>query len=184
MNMVTQKGDLTRQHTPRHIRIPTAKLPVYLRLMLLTSALVTTVVIGWTILLSQDAQLANPFSEYEDIMPGQPRSTVRAMQFSCITVDKTYSEYCTRAPTAGDFSLVTATFSGGVVKRVTFNVRNGALVVGELPLAWGRPQVQVYGQSVNLEWPDIGIKAGGWATSRRFGYFIPITRVSITSSLI
>lgn len=182
MNITTQTGNLTQERPRRHVRIPTARLPIYVRLMLLTSALMTVGVIGWTIVLRQDVEFSNPFAEYAEILPGQPRSAVIALQFSC---NDTYVPvYCTHAPATGDFSLVTATLSGDVVKRVDFMVRNGALVVGELPLAWGRPHVQVYGQSVNLEWPDIGMRAGGHAQNRRFSYFVPLFRLSISASQI
>lgn len=185
MNTVNQTGGLSRQRAPRQIAIATVKLPIYARPMFLLLVLINLLVVGWTILLRQDVQLTNPFSEYADILPGQPKSAVLALQFSCKTMNDTYEPmYCTRAPVAGDFSLVTATLSNDVVRRVDFIVRKGALVVGELSLAWGRPQVSVYGQSVNLEWWDLGVAAGGHAQNRRFGYFVPLFRLSITASKI
>jgi hypothetical protein len=105
---------------------------------------------------------------------------VLACDFACTPdLDQSQTQYCTYAPAAGTFSLITITVSDGVIGRINFVVRGNTLLVGDLPLVWGRPLVQVYGSSVDLDWPGSGMSADAWARSRRFSYFAPVQRISL-----
>jgi hypothetical protein len=144
---------------------------------------VVAITLNWTISSRQNVPSPNPFADYEGILPGQPRSALGAMRFSCNINDVSdQSEYCTRAPADGPFSLIGVTVSNGVINRVEFSLRASALTVGNMALLWGRPTIYFYQKSVNLEWPSLGVSASAWAESRRFSYFIPVIRLSFTRS--
>jgi hypothetical protein len=101
------------------------------------------------------------------------------MGFSCNPDNRSgTSEFCTRAPANGAFSLVAVTHSEGIISRVSFTVREDRLAIGDLALLWGRPEIRVYGHSVSVVWPSRGVSAEGWAKSRRFSYAIPVLRIA------
>ena len=157
----------------RPIRIRLSS-PVYLWLALVLSAAIVGE--GTVAMLTQENTLANPFSNYDSILPGQPRSAVIAAQFSCQSSKQ--SEYCTRAPAEGPFSLVSVILREGVVRRNTFVVRTSGLVVGDLALLWGRPHIRRYGHSFNFEWQN-AVTAMGGAKNGRFSYHLPVWVISL-----
>jgi hypothetical protein len=180
MDVITRVKGTARPNDLPEITVP---LPIYVRVMLLLTAVIAVLVVGWTIPLSQGTQPSNPFSDYIAILPGQTWNSVVAQPFSCYadnSVDNT--AYCTRSPASGPFSLIAVIVSDGVVSRIDLAVREGTLTVGDLALLWGRPNARLYRQSVNLDWPSVGVTASSWAESRRFGYFIPIIRLSFAQS--
>ncbi len=190
MSMVSE-GKATA-HAQRGIAVPTVNPPSYVRLMLIAAVAMAAVVTMWTLLFHQEVPPVNPFAETLEGVLGQPRQAIAAQSFSCSPSSGGYpqsspehtvaeqSGYCSRAPVAGPFSLIGAALSRGVVRQVEFSMRAGALTVGDLALLWGRPNVRIYRQSVNLEWPRIGISANGWAESWRFSYSIPVQRISFS----
>jgi hypothetical protein len=181
MNMVIRTMRVTRQRVPTAIAMPPMNLPVYVSLALLLAVVMAIVVMSWVIPVRQDIEPTTPFSDYATIWPGQPRSAVVAMGISCNPYNSTgRSDYCTHAPAASPFSLIGVTVLDGVVSRVDFAVREGALTVGELALLWGRPHIRLYRQSATLEWHDIGASATGWAENARFSYFMPVSSISFT----
>lgn len=179
MNMVLHTERATRQRLPLTGLIPSVRLPVYVNLMLLVSAVIAVVVVGWTIPVRQPEQPSNAFIDYAVILPGQPLSAVLGMGFSCNSTNSSgSSEYCTRSPADGPFRLIAVTLSEGMVSRVTFTIREAALVTGDLALLWGRPNIRFYDKSLNMEWPSVGVSAEGWAENRRFSYALPVLRLS------
>jgi hypothetical protein len=180
----------------RHFTVPKLttpivpiRLPAYLYLALALLAVTAVVVMGWVVLVRQDVQLSNPFSNYAEIFPGQGRNALISLDFSCnaypyYSLDSTWKdyEYCTGTLEKGTFWLISATLKNGRVQRTDFVVRKGALTLGDLMFLWGRPQVRLYRKSAHFEWPSLGISASGSVESRQFSYFIPVTRVSIVST--
>jgi len=140
---------------------------------------VVIVLISLTTLFRISAQPSNPFPSDLLILPGTPERTVKLMGFSCNPpADIGSSQYCTQAPATGTFSLVAVTLSNHVVTRLSFSMRANTLVVGDLPLAWGRPKMQRYGDSICLEWPQVGVSANGQVGYGLFSYFLPLARIS------
>jgi hypothetical protein len=179
MNLVIGRPVVTRQQTQLTLALPAVRLPIYVRLMLMVMTSVVALTVGWLILVRQDVPSANPFASYEPILPGQPRDAVIAMRFSCNPdTSSGKSQYCTRAPGDGPFSLIAVTLSDGVVSQVGFTVRQGALAVSDLAFLWERPLVSLYRQSAIFEWPDMGVDATGWAESNRFSYFVPVLHMA------
>jgi hypothetical protein len=160
----------------------TIKLPIYLRLMLGLTAAMVIAVMSLRMLIRTNAQPSNPFPSDLLIMPGTPENTVKLMGFSCNPqADFVPSQYCTQAPATGPFSLVAVTLSNQVVTRINFTLRANSLVVGDLPLAWGRPKIERYGDSVYLEWPHMGVSANGQVGYALFSYLLPLARISFAS---
>lgn len=180
MDTVTPRASRTRQQLRLATTIPPVRLPFYLRVILLTTSVVAVVVVSWTLLVKITARPQAPFSAYTDVFPGQPHSAVLARGISCDPdPDLTLTQYCTHAPSTGPFSLIAMTISDGVIRRVNFTVRENTLRVGDLPLAWGQPNIRLYGHSVTLDWPSIGATANAWAQRGRFSYFMPVQRISL-----
>jgi hypothetical protein len=178
MNVITRAKSTARLNQLPQI---TFSLPIYACVMLLLTAIMVMLVAGRTMPLRQVVEPSNPFSEYLAIWPGQPWNSSVAQPFFCNpnnSVDST--EYCTRTPPDGPFSLIAIIVSDRVVSRVDLAVREGMLMAGDLALVWGNPTTRLYRQSVHLDWPDIGVTVSAWAESRRFSYFIPVIRLSFT----
>lgn len=186
MNRTMRNVDLLRHHTHALVVPSLMRLPGYLRLAFLLASAMTLLVLGWTLALSLNEQPINPLIAYTSILPGQPRNAMIAKIFSCgfETGSEGRIEYCTCSPATGPFLFIAVTFSSNVVSSVDFIARKDALTVGQVAADWGRPQVQVYGQSVLLRWPHIGVIINGQAQSRRFSYFNPVFRLSIISPQI
>ncbi len=179
MNTVIRSERIARQRVPLTGFIPSIRLPAYMSLMLLVSAVIAVVVVGWTIPVRQAEQPPNAFIDYTAVLPGQPRSAVVGMGFSCNSGNSSgTSDYCTRATADGPFSLVAVTLSDGIVSRTSFSVHKGTLTIGDLALMWGRPHIRLYRQSTVFEWPSLGVSAEGWVEGRRFSYAIPVLRIA------
>jgi hypothetical protein len=139
-------------------------------------------VVGWVIPIRQIYQPSNAFADYAAILPGQPHSAVVGMNFSCNSSNRSgTSDYCTRAPADGPFSLVSVTLSNGIISRVSFTVRDNRVAIGDLALLWGRPSIRLYGKSAVFEWSNPGVYANGWVESKPFSYAIPVLRLSFGS---
>lgn len=181
MNIVIRTAGAVQRRSPLGgIRLLLSP-PVYLYPPLRVSFILALILTVWMGVVRRDLP-ASPFSTYSQILPGQPYSSASARDFSCDTYRKTgRREYCTYSPTNGSFSLISVIFTDEVVSRINFAVRENTLNAGDLILVWGRPNIQLYRQSIILEWPDIGISAMAWAKNGRFQYFTPVEHVSFTT---
>jgi len=180
MNMSIHSTNVAPQRTQASNAVSPPKLPIYLRLIMIVLTIVVVLTAGWTTLVRQVVAPTNPFFEFAEILPGQPQRSVRAQGFSCSmhTYPVLPNAYCTRAPAAGPFSLIGVIVTDGIVSRVNYSVSPGVLTIGDLALLWGRPNVRMYRQSVNLDWPGMGITASAWAENSRFSNFIPVLSIS------
>jgi hypothetical protein len=176
METITSAIGGVRRHVGRTDALPILILPAYRYLMLLMIGILAVGLVGWAAAVRLNVQFPDPFAAYTDIFPGQPRSAVIARGFSC----QSSPQYCTAAPADGPFFLVAVTLANDSVRRLDFTVRQNTLVMGDLPLAWGRPRIQIYQESVILNWTALGVSANGWAASRHFDYFMPLVRISFS----
>jgi hypothetical protein len=181
MNTAIQPVAGVGQPDQRTTAVLPARLPVYIRIPLFIVMLTTAVLVGWITLIWQNGQAANPFADYEDLFPGQPQSNAMAQTFSCLANAATESsKFCTYAPAGSPFSFISITLSDHDVKWLDFTVRDDTLTIGDLARLWGRPQIRLH-HAANFDWPDLGISAAGWTEGSEFTYFIPISRVSLTT---
>lgn len=176
MNIVSQRTTTARAQ--RGIAVPAVRPPLYVRVMLPITLAMAVLVGVWTLLVRPGVQPQDAFSDFVEILPGQAWNENVAKQFSCEPDKSAVQGYCFRLPAAGPFLLVAVSLSDGVVSQTDFSVHEGALTVGDLALLWGRPNVRLYRQSVNLDWPSVGVTANGWAESWQFSYSIPVQRIS------
>jgi hypothetical protein len=149
-------------------------LPIYIRLMLLITGIVSIGSVGFTSLVRLNKPIPNPFTAYADIFPGQPQARVIARGFSC----QSSPQYCTSTPANSPFALIAVTLASGVVKELDFAMHPNTLVMGDLPVAWGRPQIEMFQESVLLKWESIGVSANAWSVSKHFSYFMALSRIS------
>jgi hypothetical protein len=161
--------------------LPAVKLPLFVKLAILGFALTGVIFVGLVMPLGLNAQLSNFFTDYTEIFPGQSRSAVMALNFSCDSNNRSGNyQYCTRAPANGPFSLVTVILSDGIITQADF-VMEDRVEVGELVVLWGRPVVHFYGESVSFEWTNTGVVASGRTANGKFSYFLPVHHVSFAS---
>jgi hypothetical protein len=103
-----------------------------------------------------NAQIIDPFAEFADVFPGQPKSAAAARGFSCPAgAYGAPDEYCFLNPTMGVFSQVGVSVSGGIIRQIDFTMRGYNLRLGTLILLWGMPQLI----ERNLVWPARGVTA-------------------------
>src|SRR5690348_10693220 len=98
-------------------RVPqTSVSPIYIRLILLITGIVSIGSVGLTLLVRLNKPIPNPFTSYADIFPGQPQNAVLARGFSC----QSSPQYCTSTPANSPFALIAVTLTNGVVKNLDF----------------------------------------------------------------
>jgi hypothetical protein len=123
------------------------------------------------------APIVNPFAEYSDVFPGQPKSAATAHGFSCPA--GTYGspqEYCFLHPATGIFSQVGVKVSGGIIRQIDFILRDYNLRLGNLILLWGMPQHTAW----NIAWPAIGVMAATHSSSERVSPMLVVRQVFFT----
>jgi hypothetical protein len=185
MNSVTRATITIPRRAPARATMQVRALPFIMEWpmnWLILIPILGVVIISMTMIARLTKPESDPFSNYREVFPGQPRSVVIAQGFSCDSSNKTGSiEWCTSGPSDSPFYLVSVSLKDGIVTRIDFATRENALVVGELPVSWGRPEIQLYGESAILKWPDVGVSANGWTESGQFSYFMPVVRLSLAA---
>jgi hypothetical protein len=148
----------------------------------------TTLCVGARALAGYTTLPSNPFASFADVLPGQPRSALVARGFSCpvsffIATDPDVTdETCVFYQAIDIFRQVQVTVSQGVIRHLTFIMRENALTIGDLAALWGNPEVQEYGRSVDLFWRSHGVYAIASNISGRFSPFLPVWSVSFTDT--
>ena len=93
---------------------------------------------------------ANPFAMYADIMPGQPSNAIDTHDFTCWLRDHNYYDQaetrCRLQPETGTFSRIEAVSSKDVIHRLSFDIRDGTLTMGDLAVLLGLSEIRVHGQ--------------------------------------
>jgi len=59
----------------------------------------------------------------------------------------------------GNVRRVEVTVSRGVIREITFRIRQNTLRLGDLALLWGSPEVRSFGRGIFLFWRECGITA-------------------------
>jgi len=176
------------QQKRRRLQVPPIAihlhLSFYLRFVFGLSLGVGAVATGMAALPRLMQSPTNPFSDYADILPGQPRSALILHGFACaesgaVTPSRpSISQYCVLLPKTGAFDHIGAIVSSSVIMQVYFSVRDDASVVGDLAKMWGRPEIGAsYREWVTLYWPGSGFPVRAQAEPGRFSYFLPLRRV-------
>jgi hypothetical protein len=94
------------------------------------------VIMGMLVLIHQTNRRANPFMTYSDIFPGNAHVALSAHGFTCWLQDYNYNDSsetrCRLNLKTGAFSHIEAVHAKGVIRQISFEVRDNALNVGEL----------------------------------------------------
>jgi hypothetical protein len=166
-----------------HIAMPSARIVIIL--LLVVSFSTAIVVVSALSQRYSEAYQTDPFAAFADYFPGQPvdMRLLEARGFSCryqaVLIPADLGAYCWRGLAAGPFSWVYVTIWDGIVKRLDLDVHANSLVMGDLVLLWGRPQLIINGNFVNVSWRADGITRGlGWSQNERFTYFQPLSLIS------
>ncbi|MBX3065473.1 MAG: hypothetical protein KF726_21030 [Anaerolineae bacterium] len=130
-----------RLHTEAQDRsrlsFPQAFVPIpYLLAVFVMWVSLSVVIVGALAFGKYTLPLANPFSIYADIFPGQSTSSISAWGFLCDTTDaSSYSisleKECRFSPTTGIFSRVDVTISDDTINQISFIVRENILRMGD-----------------------------------------------------
>ena len=93
---------------------------------------------------------ANPFAVYADVMPGQPRHAIDGHGFQCWLSDRSFYDpaetRCRVQPETGTFSRIEAVCSRTLIHRLTFDIRDGTLTMGDLAVLLDLSEIRVHGQ--------------------------------------
>ena len=155
-------------------------LNAYWRVALLLAATFTLSIIGLLFLSGTQGRQPNPFSVYRNIMPGQSRDSVLRRGFKCQfnQIMPSLEETCSLTPETGIFSEIQVRFVSapymGKVSQTIFKPREKMLPLGDLVLLWGRPEIAIYGQTVNLHWRNVHVVAIPQTYHGHFSYWLPI----------
>lgn len=143
--------------------------------------------LGFTVIIMSVRTLAltvgepsNPFSAYANLFPGQSTSNVEMSKFTCALPDaddRLIEEHCALKLLTGTFSEVGIITFGGIVRQISFIMREETLRVGDLMLLWGTPEVQKYSRSVYLFWQNRSVFALARRDNRLSSLSLPVLRV-------
>jgi hypothetical protein len=159
------------QPVTKHIRL-------YSLIVLMLWGGFTVVNAGMVTLSGVTLQPADPFADYEAILPGQIRHALNAYEFTCNAVDARYAQtnYCIYKPTTGTFSLVEVLIDqDDKITEVDFTLRDSLFRVGDLMLLWGKPSIHPHPTSINFIWTN-----GAGATtqySRHISFSLDVQKV-------
>ncbi|PJF39276.1 MAG: hypothetical protein CUN54_09065 [Phototrophicales bacterium] len=166
------------------IYIPNIKLPFYVQFMLLMTTIMAIVVIGLALSVKHVAQPQNPFLPHTEISPGQSSDALQKYGAFCApeighsAVNDRLLQECNIRPATGLFSRITVRGTDGVIMQNIFWIRENALVVGDLILLWGQPNIRWNGHYANLSWPRSRISAHVGTEGGYFNYFTPVQHVA------
>lgn len=150
-------------------------------LILITGITVSMMVVASV---ASSQSMHDPFAQYADMMPGNPREAVIEQGFQCrFNGPPFFNEFCTLNPATGVFSEITVNLSNkGLVKNLIFVPRENELANGLLVLLWGQPKVKRFSQNSNFLWPDQHTIAVTQVYYTHPSYFLPINLVIFVSA--
>ncbi len=124
----------------------------------------------------------NPFAPYADILSAQSPDTFLQRGFNCpfkrtSTFDDTI---CFLALDNGVFLRIHARFpyNSDQVSTLIFIPRDNAVLLGQLVLLWGKPELLGSSQYANFQWPSRHIIAVPQSDNSQFSYWLPISSVA------
>ncbi|MFN8371466.1 MAG: hypothetical protein U0694_01115 [Anaerolineae bacterium] len=129
-----------------------------------------------------DDDLYNPIAAYPLLMPGAPLSALEA--YSCRWQNegagRDIISTCSNLLGNPYFPGMDVYASRNVIMSIAFQV-NG-LRVGDMPVEWGRPHVQPYGETFSVYWLFEGYCITAYLQPRpRFTYWAAINYLTIRS---
>jgi hypothetical protein len=160
------------------------------RLKLSPLLLITFIMLlGFTLLTMSVQALAqsslhppNPFTSYTDVFPGQPAAAVVIRGFSCEDYYNDYRDpeqaHCTISLSRGAFSTVQLIVSVGIIRQITFTLRDNTLQMGDLQLLLDMPAIRTRYQGAHFSLPDAYVRAKTTGFVRRFSLFLPVQNIS------
>ena len=101
---------------------------------------------------------ANPFLDYANLFPGRPISALEGKGFSCWnshTKDGSFAPACSVTPPSGAFSAINLFISNGVIRQISFILRDDTLRAGDLILLFNKPNFRVYPHNVFFFWNNL-----------------------------
>jgi len=157
--------------------------PVRAVIVLLTFALVSEIAMTY---LKDNKPSFDPFVPYADVLPKQSRSAVLQRGFKCNQIIPSLDEVCSLPSETGIFSEIQVRFISAThrdqVSQTVFKPREGAITIGDLEMLWGRPEIKVFGQTVNLRWRKRSIVAIPQSKRVPLSYWDPVTYIAFETS--
>ena len=126
----------------------------------------------------------NPFLEYMDIFPGQPLGMMEGRGFSCWS---NYDYYASSEPacsvtlSSGVFSNIDLSVSQGIIRQITFSLRDDRLKAGDLVLLLGNPNFRAYPHHVFFFWSNLFVNVST-AGRRNAATMRPVWSVSFANT--
>jgi hypothetical protein len=130
----------------------------------------------------------NPFLPYADVFPGQPARAVEVRGFSCFNDASHYNhdpieQRCILSPAIGIFSGVEAIISAGIIRQITFNLRDKTLQGGDLEIFLEMPTLHVFNHVAHFILPRRFIIANN-GYPKRFSPYLPVWSISFTAIIV
>ena len=127
----------------------------------------------------------NPFAEYADIFPGQPKSAVEARGFICEASvynfgNTAFEEYCGWKPESDVFSSLHVVLYQQIIQQVSFTLRDKGLRVGDIAIGLETSNMKVYPGFVYFMLPSSIVTVRTTAKAGRFSPYIPVWRVTFS----
>jgi hypothetical protein len=185
MDSINHTSIVRKERRPIVIEIspPTIHMPLYVSVILILIPIWATICISWVAIVRQNVPIANPFSDYNTIFPGQRLGQVIERGFDCtqyfLEWDQNY--YCTLNPTDGPFWYINLVATNGIIRSVVFCTRENAITVGDLSMLWGRPRGRYLYRLDIFSWPEIRAVADAYSQDKRFSYYLPVTHISFSN---
>src|SRR4029078_12991728 len=124
----------------------------------------------------------NPFLAYANIFPGQPASAIQASGFSCPSDHNYYyataGVFCIATPADSIFSQISGTISNGIIRNISFIIRDQTLTVGDLEIVLDVPFIHKSPETAYVALSGSFVIAGTTVYWRRFSLFLPVWSVS------
>ena len=124
----------------------------------------------------------DPFAAYVDILPGKPLDSTYRHGFKCNSIYSAVSlrESCSTTLKIGIFSdieVLNIPYTG-LISRVVFRPHENLLLLGDLILLWGKPDITFFNRMAHLRWRDRGVVAILQTNRRHLSYWAPISYVA------
>jgi hypothetical protein len=96
-------------------------------------------------------EFSNPFSSFRDLLGDNGRQIALERGFTC-PYSTGVSKFCAYY-TDGMFSRIYLLMSSNDANYISFTVRENILMLGDLEVLWGRPEIRWYCETVVASWP-------------------------------
>ena len=168
----------SKNHTPP-LKLP----PLSLIVLILLSGFMVVNTGAMTLMEYIAPTPSNPFTTYADVFPGQPVSAAEAIGFSCYTIGNNidgdlFEKHCYSHPDTGAFSSLDILISEGIIRQITFIIRDDTMRIGDLELFLEEKSIHTYFQMVYIYLPGSLVIAKTTGQVGRSYLFVPVWSVS------